>query len=122
MINTAHPEISHSSLELYLDRAKGIAFDTCHKIYVLMDEAQMALMKEYGYEELIYSDEMTPTEMYAKVNDWYESSCSLKFVEAVSTVDSNPNEGFETIVPQGGALHEDEDDWEDEEDDFEDED
>jgi len=29
-------------VEVAVEMAKGIAFDTCHKIYVLMDDGQMA--------------------------------------------------------------------------------
>jgi hypothetical protein len=87
--------------------AKGIAFDTCHKIYVLMDDAQMVKMKEYGYGDepdtdcLIYATEMSASEMFDKVKKWYDQSCGLRFVEAVSTVDGDPNEGFETLIEQG---------------------
>jgi len=38
-------------VEVAVEMAKGIAFDTCHKIYVLMDDGQMAQMKEYGYDD-----------------------------------------------------------------------
>jgi hypothetical protein len=84
-----------------INEAKGIAFDTCHKIYVLMDDAQMAQMKEYEYDPLISKDEMSTTEMLETVKHWYAESCGLKFVEAVSTVDGDPNLGFETLIEQG---------------------
>lgn len=81
--------------------AKGIAFDTCHKIYVLMDDEQMAQMKEYGYDPLISSAEMNPSEMLATVKQWYEDSCGLRFVDAVRTVDGDPNDGFDSLIGQG---------------------
>jgi hypothetical protein len=89
-----------------IEDAKGIAFDTCHKIYVLMDDAQMVKMKEYGYGDepdtdcLIYATEMSASEMFDKVKKWYDQSCGLRFVEAVSTVDGDPNLGFETLIGQ----------------------
>lgn len=113
-MKTAQDLIIESELEFYLQDAKGIAFDTCHKIYVLMDDEQMALMREYGYDLLITSDEMTPDEMYARVVEWYEDSCGLRFIQAVETNHKNPNEGFTDIVAQGA-------DWEDENDESEDE-
>ena len=91
----------------YTATAKAIAWDTCHKIYVLMDEAQVELMREYGYDPLITSDEMTPEEMSKKVMEWFEDSCGLRFVSAVHTNPSDPNEGFIDIIPQGF-------DWKDE--------
>lgn len=106
-MKTAQDLISQSELEFYLQDAKGIAFDTCHKIYVLMDDEQMALMREYGYDPLITSDEMTPDEMYARVVEWYDESCGLRFISAVRTDHDDPNAGFTDIVAQGA-------DWEDE--------
>jgi hypothetical protein len=93
---------------LMCEAAEGIAFDTCHKIYVLLDGAQMEQMKEYGYDPLISSGEMTPEEMYGKIRDWYAESCMLRFVSAVRTVKGDPNEGFIDLIPQGADDEEDE--------------
>ena len=92
----------------YTKEAKGIAFDTCHKIYILMDDEQMALMKTYGYDPLISADESDPEEMANKVVEWYEESCGLRFINAVHTNPENPNDGFIQVVPQF-ADNEDED-------------
>jgi hypothetical protein len=83
-----------------LGEAKAIAWDTCHKIYILMDSEQVELMRGYGYDPLITADQMSADEMFEVVEDWYESSCSLRFIEAVSTNDIDPNAGFETLSPQ----------------------
>lgn len=96
------------TLKEYLQDAKGIAWDTCHKIYVLMDDEQMRLMREYEYDPLISSDEMSPSEMFKTITDWYDQSCSLRFVEAVTTTE-NEIEGYEAIIPQGWREDEDED-------------
>jgi len=84
-----------------MEDAKAIAFDTCHKIYVLMDDAQVAKMREYEYDPLYTKDEMSAGEMYETIKHWYAESCGLRFVEAVSTVEGDPNEGFETLIGQG---------------------
>ena len=89
--------------DLIYDRindCKGIAWDTCHKIYILMDSEQVELMREYGYDPLITTDQMSADEMFLLVEDWYDSSCSLRFIDAVSTNHINPNAGFETLSPQ----------------------
>jgi len=89
--------------DLVYDRigsAEGIAWDTCHKIYLLMDREQVELMREYGYEQLITTDQMSTDEMFLLVEDWYEKSCSLRFIQAVSTNHINPNAGFESLVDQ----------------------
>lgn len=98
---------SWDKVEVAVEMAKGIAFDTCHKIYVLMDDEQMAQMKEWGYDPLISSDEMGPEQMLATIQKWYRDSCGLKFVQAVRTVEGDPNDGFISLIGQG-------DEWDDE--------
>ena len=83
-----------------ISKAEGIAWDTCHKIYILMDSEQVDLMRGYGYDPLITADQMSSDEMFDLVEYWYESSCSLRFIDAVSTNHINPNAGFETLVSQ----------------------
>jgi hypothetical protein len=83
-----------------LYEAKAIAWDTCHKIYVLMDDEQVALMREYGYDPIITKDNADSDEMLALVKEWYEDSCSLRFVSAVETNHENPNAGFTNLISQ----------------------
>jgi hypothetical protein len=85
-----------------IDEAKAIAWDTCHKIYLLMDDAQVEKMREYEYDPLITYNEMTNSEMFDTVKKWYEESCGLRFIEAVSTMPEgeDANLGFETLVGQ----------------------
>ena len=92
---------SWAKVEVAVEMAKGIAFDECHKIYVLLDDAQMELMKGYGYDPLLSSDDLTPKEMLATIRKWYNDSCGLRFVNAVRTVESDPNDGFITLIGQG---------------------
>jgi hypothetical protein len=92
-----------NNLELVKERvseAKAIAWDTCHKIYVLMDDEQVELMREYGYDPLITKDQMTPDQMLTTLEEWYEESCSLRFINAVSTNHIDPNKGFESLIEQ----------------------
>lgn len=94
-------------VEVAVEMAKGIAFDTCHKIYVLMDDEQMAQMKEWGYDPLLSSEDLTPAEMLETIRTWFASSCGLRFVQAVRTNHDDPNEGFISLIGQG-------DEWDDE--------
>ena len=101
----------------YTEEAKGIAFDGCHKIYVLMDDEQMALMKQYGYGEdnpnfLVSSDQLNPAEMATVAVSWFNDSCGLKFIQAVSSYPTDPSEGFVDIVAQF-EQNEDEDEDDD---------
>jgi len=97
-----------------LENARGIAWDTCHKIYVLMDDEQMALMKEYEYDPLISADTMSLGEMLETLQGWYADSCGLRFIDAVTTYPADPNEGFVTLI---GQFEDEEDEDEDEDED-----
>ena len=92
---------SWDKVEVAVQMARGIGFDTCHKIYVLMDDEQMIAMKGYGYDPLLSADELTPSEMLETIKDWYADSCGLRFVSAVRTVEGDPNEGFISLIEQG---------------------
>ena len=106
-------------LDEYTNEAKGIAFDTCHKIYVLMDDEQVELMRSYGYgesdpEALVTSQQMTGDEMRKQVLEWYSYSCGLKFISAVSSNPKFGDDGWLHIVSQ---FENDEDDEDEDEDD-----
>lgn len=82
-----------------------VAWDGCHKIYVATDEAQARWFRE-NYEDLY---EGSPSEMMTTVTDWWEQSCSLRFVNAVCG-----DEGQERFVTVIGQDWDDEYDYEDE--------
>ncbi len=95
-------------VEEALKTAKSIAFDGCHKIYLNMDAKQTAEMRSYGYgtDEDSYLLPVYPSPRgraiaLATLQTWYKASCGLEFVNAVSTVDGDPNEGFVTLIEQG---------------------
>jgi hypothetical protein len=48
--------IDFTDVEIVLPHAKAIAFDGCHKIYVLMDNEQVTKMTGYGYGDDGYDD------------------------------------------------------------------
>ena len=87
-------------VEKSLSSASGIAWDGCHKIYVLMDDNQMKEMQRIGYEPLIYSKDRTSTRMFDILQDWWAESCELRFINAVSTNEEDPNAGFESLIAQ----------------------
>ena len=94
-------EVFDTLVKERVSEAKAIAFDTCHKIYLLMDNEQVELMRTYGYDPLITTEDATPEKMLATLQEWYEDSCGLRFIDAVSTNHENPNAGFETLIGQG---------------------
>lgn len=98
-----------------LSGAKAIAFDGCHKIYVLMDDEQVEETRGYGYDQAP-SQLITVTatgEALATLHAWYDESCGLRFINAVRTVEGDPNLGFTQLIAQ---FAEDEDEDEEEED------
>jgi hypothetical protein len=126
--------IDFTDVEIILPHAKGIAFDGCHKIYVLMDKEQVEKMRGYGYGDdegsyLLTADKMSKREIADTIENWFAESCSLRFVQAVSSVPegTDPNEGFSTLIEQGADWRDDEDEdyyyeqQEDEDDEKEDE-
>ena len=62
---------------------KGIAWDNCHKIYILMTDEEVEKMRGYGYTSLILASDLTPNLLYSVVLHWYKIACPLKFIEAV---------------------------------------
>jgi hypothetical protein len=103
----------------YTSEAKGIAFDTCHKIYILMDDEQVELQRSYGYgdandpDSLLTSEQLTSKEMTEKVIEWFLGSCGLRFISAVSSDKNVGHDGFVNVIAQFEA---DEDEDEDEDD------
>lgn len=92
--------------------AVSISWDGCHKIYISMDQTQHDYMVELGYEpiRIIDDPQATPADdnevnrddAYLYVRDIYSLSCSLRFVDAIRTVNGDPmsNDCFTTLVPQ----------------------
>ena len=106
--------VDYSLVEERVRDAKAIAFDTCHKIYLLMDDEQVGLMRGYGYDPLITNLQATPEQMLELLKNWFEGSCSLRFIDAVSTHPTDPNKGFETLIGQGDYdLDGEDEDYED---------
>jgi hypothetical protein len=92
--------MTFSKVEEYVQSAKAITWDECHKIYVLMDDEQVELMREYGYEPIVTSNEADSGHMRELLKEWYNESCGLRFIEAVSTNHENPNAGFVDLISQ----------------------
>jgi hypothetical protein len=105
--------IDWDAVEDAVEDAKGIAFDTCHKIYVLMDTEQVEQMREYEYDLIITSEEQTPSQMLDTLREWFDKSCPLKFIEAVETNTEDPNAGFTTLIEQGAKDYEECEDCDD---------
>ena len=77
------------------------AFDGCHKIYLAMDEYQAKYFRENYQEEDDVVVEGDADIMLETLIEWWNESCSLRFIEAVHT-DQNQETVFTTLIPQQG--------------------
>lgn len=95
----------------FTNLADSIAWDDCHKIYILMDKSQTKQMKSYGYETLHTSAEMNAKEMAETIDKWFEESCGLRFISAVAS--SSEGDRFSDVVGQFEIEFEEDEDEED---------
>lgn len=79
--------------------ADSIAWDGCHKIYILQDSYQTDQMKNYGYDYLITRDQIDSYSMLNTIKQWYRESCSLRLIDSVATGDHS-TDLFTQVVPQ----------------------
>jgi hypothetical protein len=95
------PSIKTDELVETVTKAKGFTWDGCHKIYVLMDDEQVAQSEAWGYEVSRIEADDTAEDIVPLLQHWYNESCGLRFISAVSTNLENPNLGFHDLIPQG---------------------
>lgn len=95
-----------------------VAFDGCHKIYVAMDEHEANWFRE-NYEFVFVG---TPEAMLDKVKEWYDESCFLRFVSAVSYDDDKAESDFTNLISQFDDQDEDDEDEDESYDDEDDDD
>jgi len=87
---------------------EGVAFDGCHKVFILMDKAQVEKMRGIGYgnktdfekgdSRLVTADVVRRSTLYQLVRDWYIESCELKFIQSIRTGD--PDDEFGNVISQ----------------------
>jgi hypothetical protein len=87
-------------VEYYTQHASGIAFDTCHKIYIMGDDTEVEKMRGYGYETLFTSKDMNAEEMAVQVQSWFNNSCMLRFIEFTNTDPKTGETQFESVISQ----------------------
>ena len=75
----------------FLESAKCVAFDDCHKIYLAMDDEEM----QYFWSNKWTTASGSALEMLEQVRQWYDNeSCGLRFVSAVESGE------FTTLISQ----------------------
>jgi hypothetical protein len=81
-----------------LDNAKLVAWDTCHKIYVALDDREARWYIDNEWTAFTGP----PEAMLDQLEKWYHASCSLVFVDATKWDEENQNSKFYTLIQQGG--------------------
>lgn len=82
-----------------INDAHLIAWDGCHKIYLAMDAIEADWFRIH-YEEYLVEATEGPGVMLATLGQWWEDSCSLRFISAVAHNEADPNEGFTSLIGQ----------------------
>lgn len=84
-------------VEEHIDEARLIAWDTCHKIYLALDDIEAEWFRE-NYDCVV---EGSTDLMMKTLRTWYAESCPLKFIQGVRHNADNPNDGFISLIDQG---------------------
>jgi hypothetical protein len=87
-----------------LDDAHCIAWDGCHKIYLALDETEANWFRS-EYEVVFQGDS---EQMFDELYEWWQSSCSLRFVQSVEHNEDDPNAGFTSLIDQFDEEDDDE--------------
>jgi hypothetical protein len=91
--------------EILEGSCEGLAWDSCHKIYILRDREQVNRTKELNRLNpdsyiIVEADDADPKKMYKILWDWFQESCFLRFISTIDTSDYGENI-FDTVIPQG---------------------
>jgi hypothetical protein len=89
----------HDELRQLTQTADSIAWDGCHKIYILQDPEQTDKMKDYGYQYLWDKSMIDSESMLNTIYQWWRQSCELRLVDSVATGDHSADL-FTQVVPQ----------------------
>lgn len=87
-----------------LDGAAGVAWDGCHKVYILAAPETVAYMRDLDYPHVVVRGAVPDGVLYEVVSDWWDRSCGLRFVDAVAPAGGKPAGVFTAVIGQG-------DDW-----------
>ena len=88
----------------------GLAWDGCHKIYLLMDHGQVHQFAEYGYGDgtddsrlLVEGrDFETTVAVLRALREWWDESCGLRFIQCCETPPpgGDPNDYIHDLIAQ----------------------
>jgi len=96
------PDQLWARVEATLPRAKAMYFDGCHKIYLAMDDTENARFVAEDWSHTNAPD-------IDLLRAWFEESCQLRFINAVTTNVEDPNAGYEHLIAQFDIAYADDD-------------
>lgn len=105
-------------IEEAITGSDSIAFDGCHKIYIMKDKTGTQQMQEYEYEHVVPIENVGSA--VATVLGWYNDSCGLKFINLVTDA-GKENEDYHNVIGQFELDEDEDDEWDDEDDEWDDE-
>lgn len=91
-------------VEEHIEEARLIAWDTCHKIYLALDDVEADWFRN-NYDCVV---EGSPEEMMTTLRKWWDESCWLRFINGVRYTTPNANDGFIPLIEQGATDDDDE--------------
>lgn len=103
----------------YLTDAHSIAFEGCHKVYIMMSPEGTDRMRQIGYgdgtdeSQLLLVSDLGIDKALDTLREWFVESCGLKFVQAVSGT-GDRNEDFTDVISQARWTPCDWEDWDEE--------
>lgn len=77
--------------------AFSLAFDGCHKIYIVRDEITHQTMIDLDYAPVRVT---CRSDAVDQLFEWWEISCPLRFIQAVEH-GAGDDEHFTCVIPQG---------------------
>lgn len=92
------------------ERPKAVAWDGCHKVYLLMDEAGVKWMKKNGFgqsdgDSVLWRVRSNTgiTRIVDEASSMYAASCALSFVSAIYN-DGEGNNDYVDVIDQEEEL------------------
>lgn len=81
--------------------AVAITWDGCHKIYIMMDQAEADKTAGYGYT--------LEKPSFEQIQKWFDEACDLKFISATAT--GKDDSIFIQLIEQFAECEDEDDEW-----------
>ena len=100
LTDSKHREVQGYLDPYVVDGCEGIAWDRCHKIYIMRDRVALERIIEWGSYTVVDADDANGEVMYNTLVKWWQESCELRFIQAMEA-DDYGKMTFDTQIEQG---------------------